>query len=163
MRLPLVDRIARALDARSSTQRTAWIVFAIAAIAVAAAVRLAAPLGDSIARARDDVARNRVVLDIARSRSVEAATLGRAQAPVHTGDARAAIDRVLDRERVQHTSAPGDAGGGAVKVVLPQVAFDTLVRSLAALAAEEGVHVVEASIIARVEPGLVRAEIALAR
>jgi len=162
MRLPLADRIARALDARSSTQRTAWIVFAIAAIAVAAAVRLAAPLGESIARARDDVARNRVVLDIARSRSVEAATLGRAQAPVHTGDARAAIDRVLDRERVQHTSAPGDAGG-AVKVVLPQVAFDTLVRSLAALAAEEGVHVLEASIIARVEPGLVRAEIALGR
>lgn len=161
MRLPLADRIARALDARSGGQRTAWIVFAITAFAVAAAVRFAAPLGESIARTRDDVARSRVVLDIARSRNAEAATLGRAQAPVFAGDARAAIDRVLDREGVQHTSAPGDAG--AVKVVLPQVAFDTLVRSLAALAAEEGVHVVEASIIARVEPGLVRAEIALGR
>jgi type II secretory pathway component PulM len=162
MRLPLGNRIARAFDARSSTQRSAWLGFAAAALAVAAALRFAAPLGESIARTRDDVARNRVVLDIARSRSDEAATLARAQAPVRTGDARAAIVRVLDREGVPHAAA-GDAGGGAVRVVLPQVAFDTLVRALAALATEEGVHVVEASIIARVEPGFVRAEIALAR
>ena len=161
MRVPLADRIARTLDARSGAQRTGWIVFAIAALAIAAAVRFAAPIGESIARTRDDVARNRVILDIARGRSSEAATLARAQAPVRTGDARAAIDRVLDREGVQHTSAPGDAG--AIKVVLPQVAFDTLVRALAAVAAEEGVHVIEASILARIEPGQVRAEIALAR
>jgi len=163
MRVPFADRIARAFDARSGAQRTGWIVFAIAALAMAAAVRFAAPSAESIARTRDDVARNRMMLEIARSRSSEAATLGRAQTPVRTGDASAAIDRVLDREGVEHTSAPGDAGGGAVKVVLPQVAFDTLVRALAALAAEEGVHVVEASILARVEPGQVRAEIALAR
>ncbi len=163
MRMPLADRIARALDARSGAQRTAWIVFAIAALAVAAAVRFAAPLGESIARMRDDVARNRIILDIARSRSAVAPTLPRAQAPVRNGDARAAIDRVLDREGLQHTSASADAGAAAVQVVLPQVAFDALVRSLAALAAEEGVHVVEAPTIARVEPGLVRAELALAR
>ncbi len=161
--MALADRIARALDARTSTQRTAWVVFAVAAVAVAAARRVAAPLGESIARTRDDVARNRMILDIARSRSAEAETLARAQPSVRSSDARAAIDRVLDREGMQHTSAPDDAGGSAVKVVLPQVAFDTLVRALAALAAEEGVHVVEASIIARVEPGVVRAEIALVR
>jgi type II secretory pathway component PulM len=162
MRLPFADRIARALDARTSTQRTAWVVFAVAAVAVAAALRVAAPLGESIARTRDDVARNRMILDIARSRSAEAETLARAQPSVRSSDARAAIDRVLDREGVPHAAA-NDVGGGAVRVVLPQVAFDTLVRALAALATEEGVHVVEASIIARVEPGVVRAEIALVR
>jgi type II secretory pathway component PulM len=164
MRMPLRTRIARSWHARDASQRTAWLALVVAALLAAAALLFAAPLRESIARTRSDVARNRVVLEVARSRSDESATLARTPAPAHAGDARAAIGRVLDREGVKNeAAAPSTAEGSEIRIVVPEVPFDTLVRALQALASEEGVRIVEASIIARVEPGLVRAELALAR
>jgi type II secretory pathway component PulM len=50
-----------------------------------------------------------------------------------------------------------------VSAVLGSVPFDTLVRVLDDLARAEHVRVIEARITARVEPGTVRAELALGR
>ena len=50
-----------------------------------------------------------------------------------------------------------------VHVVLPEVRFDALVAALDALARDDGLRPVEASLTARVDPGTLRAELSFAR
>jgi type II secretory pathway component PulM len=132
-------------------------------VIVAALVLVTAPLTEAIARARTDVAQHRLVLDIARSRNAESVTLARTASPPRTEATRTAIDRVLSQERVAY--APADAGSDAepVRIVIGEARFDVLVRALEMLAREDGVRIVEATLTARVDPGTVRAELALAR
>jgi len=163
MRLPARQSIARAWDAQSSPRRAAWIGLAVIAIAIVTAALVAAPLSDAIARARADVARQRLVLDVAKARVAENASLARASAPIRSPDARAAIERILAREGLAFAAGGAPGAARSIRIVIGDARFDALVRALDALAREDGVRVAEATITARVDPGTVRAELALTR
>ena len=155
--------LTRAFDAAATAQRRPWLAFAlVAAIAVAVAI-VAIPLRDAIARARDDLARNRLVLAAAHGRAAESVTLAHAGAPAKSGDVQAAIDRVLAAHGLRHAPVTAHASDGAPGIVIEAAPFDALVRALDALARDEGVRVVEATLTARIDPGTVRAELVLAR
>lgn len=148
--------------ANDGGSRTTWLVIAAIVVAIVLAL-LAMPLSEAITRTREDVARNRLVLDIAQRRTAENATLARATAPARAADARGAIDRVLAAEGLHYQRAATQGDDGSTSIVIAEADFDALVRALDRLAREESIEVADAVITARVEPGRVRAELALRR
>ncbi|HEY7788132.1 MAG TPA: type II secretion system protein GspM [Casimicrobiaceae bacterium] len=155
--------LTRTWDAGRASQRTAWTAIAIAVAIAAALVAFAFPLREAIARARDDVARNRLVLDIARARVAANATLIRAVAPARSPDLRAATDREMTKRGLSYAVVDAPTGEGSLRIVIAAAPFDTLIRALDTLAHTDGVRVSDASVSARVDPGTVRAELALTR
>jgi type II secretory pathway component PulM len=147
--------------ADSPRRRTAGALALVAALVVA--VVLAVRLHDTIAREREDVARNRLVLDVAHARAAENVTLARASAAAKSGDLRAAIERVFASHGLRYAALDAQGSEGVLRVVLEAAPFDVLVRALDALSREEGVRVTDATLTARVDRGTVRAELALAR
>ena len=160
MRLPLP--FARKIDAMSASQRIALLTLAIV-VACAVAALVALRLHDAIARSQEDVARERLLVDVARARVAETATLARATAPERSGDVRAAIERVLTTNGLRYGRLDAQRGDDAQRIVIEAAPFDALVRALDELMREDGVRVVDASLAARAAPGTVRAELALAR
>ena len=159
MRLPLP--FARTTDAMSASQRIALLALGIA-VACAVAALVALRLHDAIARSQEDVARERLLLDVARARVAETATLASATAP-ESGDIRAAIERVLTTNGLRYGKLDAQRGDDAQRIVIEAAPFDALVRALDELMREDGVRVVDASLAARVDAGTVRAELALTR
>lgn len=160
MRLPLP--FARALNAMSASQRAASIALAIAVVCAVAAL-VALRLHDAIARSQESVSRERLLLDVARGRVAETATLARATAPERSGDIHAAIERVLAANGLRYSKLDAQRGDDAQRIVIEAAPFDALVRALDELMREDGVRVVDASLAARVDAGTVRAELALTR
>ncbi|MGE5666565.1 MAG: type II secretion system protein GspM [Betaproteobacteria bacterium] len=132
-------------------------------LAAAAVLWIVLPLQDAVARAGEDLARERALLATARRHVAEDAGLARAIAPARAGDAASAIDRVLAQSGLSPLAAAHAGADGRIEVVVPDAGFDALVRALDALSREEGIRVVEATLLARVTPGSVRAELAFAR
>jgi len=161
MRVRWPHSLTRTWDAGRASQRTAWIAIATVAAIAVAMIAVANPLRDAIARTREDIVRSRLELDVARARVAEIAALARAAAPVQNADIRPAIDRVLSAQGLDYTVEPQSEG--ALRIVVEAAPFDALIRALDALAHEDGVRVVEAIVSARVDPGTVRAELALTR
>jgi type II secretory pathway component PulM len=150
-------------DALPARQR---VLAAIGALIVALGLALffaAGPLTAAVARAQADVARARLVQQVAHERLMENEGLARASAPSAVRDVRTAAMSVLTRFALHATPADSATQDGRVGIVVSQVQFDTLVAALDALAREDGVHLIEATVTARVEPGAVRAELTLGR
>jgi type II secretory pathway component PulM len=145
----------------SPRRRTAGALALVAALVVA--MVLAVRLHDTIARDREDVARNRLVLDVARARVADDVTLARASVAAKSDDLRAAIERVFASHGLRYAALDAQVSEGVLRVVLEAAPFDVLVRALDALSREEGVRVTDATLTARVDRGTVRAELALAR
>lgn len=160
MRWP--QALTRVFDGARISKRRAWLVLASVAALVVVAIVVAMPLHDAIARKREDIARDRLVLDVARARAAENLTLARAGVPASAGDLRATIDRVLTSEGLRYAPLEAQSPDAALRIVVDAAPFAVLVRALDALA-HDGVRVVEATLAARVDPGTVRAELALTR
>jgi type II secretory pathway component PulM len=144
--------------------RLAMLVSVASVIVIALALIVgAAPLRSSIARGEDSVARSRLMLEIARERVADSEGLARISSPLRVGDTRAAVERVLARHVLQAAPAALRPAEGRVGIVIAAGHFDAIVRALDALARDEGVHLVEGTITALVDPGAVRAELTLAR
>jgi len=149
-------------DASTPARRT---MIAVVAIAVAAGALLfgVRPLTAAIDRAQGDVARMRSVLDVAQARIADSASLARTPPPLHAGDLRTAVDRVLARHELRAAPVASATTEGRYAVVVDDARFDAVVAALDALARDEGVHVVDATLAARVEPGRVRADMTFTR
>lgn len=156
---PVIDAWIRA----GARARIAVAAIVVALLAAAALVWIVVPLQDAVGRARADLARERMVLATARSQLAEDASLVHAIAPARANDAAAAVDRVLAGHGLVPLSGARADTDGRIDVVVPDARFDTLVRALDALSHDEGVRVVEATLLARAAPGSVRAEIVLTR
>jgi type II secretory pathway component PulM len=158
-------RAARVLQAFAATEaRTRRLALVLVAVVVlAATIGVTAVANASIATARENVLRQRAMLDVARARAKESAALERTRTPAHLALA-AAVDQALREHGVAYRRS-GDAKeqGDAEAIVVDALPFDVLVRALDALAREHGVRAVEANIAARVDAGSVRAELTLAR
>lgn len=144
---------------RLPVSRAAWLAVGVL-VAIVVAVALTWPLRDAIARAGEDLAHQRALLDVVRARVAENVALERA-APVTGDDRRAAIERALAEHGLRFVRDAQDADGN--RYVIESAPFDVLVRTLDALARDAHARVVEATLAARVEPGTVRAELAFAR
>lgn len=139
------------------------VMLAAGAIVVAAALVYAflwRPLSDDLPRARAeaDLAERRLAAATA-SASVAAS---RTQAPSRS-PLDASIRGALARQGMGASDAVVEVAGTRAALTIPSIRFATLVALVDALARNEAVHVVDATIAARVEPGQVRAELTLSR
>ena len=141
------------------------LVTGLAAVILAIVLAVAwQPLTGAIARARDDVARTRVELAIARARTAETESLARAaSAPTSTADLRSVVTRVFGEHALHGAPVDAKSADGRFAVVVADARFDAIVNALDALARNEGIRLVEATVTARVDPGSVRAELTFAR
>jgi type II secretory pathway component PulM len=103
------------------------------------------------------------LLALTRASFDEGAGLIRASPKVNGGDPRAAVARAFADRGLRIPAGGIDTRDNRVHVVLPEVSLDQLVAGLDALARDDGLRPVEASLTARVEPGSLRAEISFAR
>lgn len=154
--------IAPAVQRADFSRRPAFARLAIVAALVVATV-VALRLHDAIARERENVSRNRVVLGAARARAAENATLARTNVVAKNGDLRVSIEHVFAGHALPYRVLDAQAGEGPLRIVIEAAPFDALVRALDALSREDGVRVTDATLTARVDPGTVRAELELAR
>lgn len=149
----------RNIEDAFAARRRFWLPLAIA-VAIIVALLIAMRLSDAIARAHDEVLRNRLALDIARGRVADGASLVHANVQAKNGDMRAAIDRALSARGLHYSRVDAQAGDGTERVVIDVAPFATLVRAIDDLSREDGVRVIDATLTARVDPGTVRAELA---
>ena len=147
----------------SSPSRRLWIAVVAISVAAAAIAFAGPPLTRAIDRAQSEVSRTRSMLDVAHAHIADSASLARTPAPLHAGDLRAAVDRVMARHELRTVPAASPTSDGRYAVVVDDARFDAMVSALDALGRDEGVHVVEATLAARVEPGRVRADLTFAR
>ena len=147
----------------SSPSRRLWIAVVAMGVAAVALAFAGPPLTTAIDRAQPEVARTRSMLDVAQAHIADSASLARTPAPLHAGDLRAAVDRVMARHEIRAAPVASATGDGRYTVVVDDARFDTVVTALDELGRDEGVHVVEATLTARVETGRVRADLTFAR
>ena len=118
------------------------------------------PLAQDLPRARADAERAQRRLASATA----AAAIASSRATVVP---RGPIDAAIRGALAKHGIAAGDAtvevAGARAALTIPSVRFATLVALVDGLARGDAVHVVDATITARVEPGVVRAELTLGR
>jgi len=154
--------VARALDAASPRERR--LVVAAALVVVLAVLYVVAwtPLTRDIERARDSLARDRATL--AAMQRLDASSAAPASAtPAPTVEPRTAVLAALDARGLRGAAAQVELREGRVSMVLGAVPLDALVGVVDDLQRTAGLRVVEARLLARVEPGSVRAEITLGR
>lgn len=148
-----------AWDRATARERT---LVALAAFVVVAGVWLGVAwpaLERDIARTEAATARERA--DYAYLAALAQPSPGAAVAPA--ADARAAVEAALAARGLRPAVTSLELRDGRVSLVLGAVAFDALVAALDALARDSGLRIIEARIAARVEPGMVRAELVLGR
>lgn len=154
--------VARVFDAASPRERR--LVVAAALVIVMAVLYVVAwtPLTRDIERSRDGLARDRATL--AAMQRLDASSAAPASAtPPATVEPRAAVLAALDARGLRSAGAQVELREGRVSMVLGAVPLDALVALVDDLQRTAGLRVVEARLLARVEPGTVRAEITLGR
>jgi general secretion pathway protein M len=162
-RVPVPPAFVRAWDRMSSRERR--LAFGTSAVVlVAAAWSLVwLPLQEDVQRARLELQRDRAVLVLARAQATEIAGLERSTQPQFSGNPRTAIERVIGERGLQGAVTSLDVKDNRTNVTFAAIGFDALVGLLDSLGKTEGLRAVDARLTSRVEPGVLRAEVTLAR
>jgi len=106
---------------------------------------------------------NAAALAQARGMAREIGELTRTPATDAPPDARAGLERILLQQNLRPAVTQLEWRDGRGHVVLAAVGYDALIVALEAMQRDARLRAVEATITARVEPGMVRAELTLAR
>jgi general secretion pathway protein M len=155
--------LAAAWDRASRRERRIATAGAIV-VAIAAAWGLVwQPLRSDIQRTQEERVRIGAMLAQTRGSFDEATGLARAAAKATGVDLRSAVTHALADHGIPVAAGGVELRDNRVRVVLPDVRFDALVAAITALALDEGLRPVEATLTARVDPGTVRAELTFAR
>ena len=154
--------LAAAWDRASRRERRIATAGAIVVAIAIAWVLVWQPLRSDIQRTQEDRLRIGALLAQTRGSFDEGTGLARASPKPSAVDPRSAVTRALADHGIRVAAGGVDLRDNRVRVVLPDVRFDALVAALAALALDDGLRPVEATLTARVEPGTVRAELAFA-
>jgi type II secretory pathway component PulM len=155
--------VARWMTTKSPAERrTAVLLLGVVAVAALWAT-LWVPLTRDTASLRLARAVNVAALADARDRAKEASELSRTGAVAPAVDARAELDRVLAQQGVRPAVTSLDWRDGRAQVVFAAIGYDRLIALLEMLQHSARLRAVDATITARVEPGMVRAELTLAR
>lgn len=155
--------LARWWLTKSSAERWSFGTVALLAIAAVGWLALWQPLTRDIAALRVANAHDAATLVEARQTADEIAGLARSATPPASADPRADFERILTQQNVRAALTQQDWKEGRVSIAFGAIEFDALVATLEALQREARLRVVEGTIAARVEPGVVRAELVLAR
>jgi len=121
------------------------------------------PLQEDSIRMRRELQRDRAVLAAARAQTAESAGLQRGTQINFRGDSRVAIERALGERGLKDALTSLEVKDNRTTLTFAAIGFDALVGLLDTLAKADGLRVVDATLVSRIDPGTVRAEIALAR
>jgi type II secretory pathway component PulM len=155
--------LSRWWSSKSGAERR--IIAGVASLAIAALAWWVVwqPLTRDIAVMRQANARGLVALAEARAMTEEMAGLARAAAARAGGDPRADFERALAAQNLSASVSQQDWKEGRGRIVFSAVSYEALIAGLEALQRDAQLRVVEATLTARVEPGIVRAETVLTR
>ena len=145
---------------RTRAERLTLIAGAALVAATIAWLVVWLPLQGDIARLARDLAVQRAALAQARLQAEAMPGLER-RTPAPVREARAALDLALSQSGIK-TSAI-DRSGDDLRVTLEGVSFDALAVLFESLQRDAALRVVDLTVAARVEPGMVRAEFTLRR
>ncbi len=159
----LPPRLARWWASKSPGERRTMAAVALLVAATLAWLALWQPLQQDLAALRTAVPAERAALADGQRMAGEIAGLARASALPPAPEPQAAIERILGERGLRAGAAQVDWREGRARITLDAVRFDALVAALDALQRDARLHVVEATLTARVEPGTVRAELVVAR
>ena len=145
---------------RTRAERLALIAGAAVAVAAFAWLVVWLPLQGDIERLARDLAVQRAALAQAQLQADAMPGLER-RTPAAVRDARAALDLALSQSGVKTTAI--DRSGDDLRVTVEGISFDALTVLLESLQRDAALRVVDLTVAARVEPGMVRAEFTLRR
>ena len=155
--------IARWLAGKSrGERRIVATILAIVTVALGWAA-LWQPIVRDTAALRAAQAGNAAALVAAHRMTAEIAGLARTSATRPTPDAHAGLDRVLAQQNLRSAVTQLEWQDGRARVVFAAVGYEALIVALEALQRDAQLRAVDVTMTARVEPGLVRAEMTLAR
>lgn len=106
---------------------------------------------------------NAAALATARRMVEEIGGLARTAVPPDRPDARAGLERILVQQNLRSAITQIEWRDGRARIVFAAVGYDALIVALETLQRDAQLRAVEATLTARVEPGVVRAELTLAR
>lgn len=158
-----IDRVGETWLHASPRERG---LLALAAVVVVGALGYAfvwQPLARDLAAGEVSVREARARAAWAQLALDEIAGLTRTAKPPRTADPRAAVERVVGAQGLRGALSSLDAQGGRIRVTFAAIDFEALTALVDVLGHEEQLFADEALLAARVEPGTVRAELALAR
>jgi general secretion pathway protein M len=154
------DRLTHWWRLRTHAERAVLVAGAVLAAAALAWLLVWLPIQGDIARLTRELATQRAALAQARG---QADTMGglerRMPAPVR--EARAALDLALAQSGIKASAI--DRTSDDLRVTVDGVSFDALTTLLESLQRDAALRVVDLTAVARVEPGMVRAEFTLRR
>jgi type II secretory pathway component PulM len=148
---------------KSPAERRTTVVVLVVVVAAVLWAALWIPLTRDIGSLRNTRAANAAALAEARERAKEASELSRTASTAAAIDGRAELDRTLVQQSVRPAVTSLDWRDGRAQVVFAAISYERLIGLLEALQRDARLRAVEATITARVEPGMVRAELTLAR
>ena len=148
---------------RSPAERRTVVLLFVIVVAALLWAMLWVPLARDTAALRLAQSANAAALGEARARAKETSELARTATAASTLDPRAELDRVLAQQNLRPAVTSLDWRDGRAQVVFAAIRYDALVNLLELLQRDAKLRAVEVTITARVEPGLVRAELTLAR
>ena len=157
------DGMRRRWDRMSPRERTLTGAAAGVVLVAAAWSLVWQPMQEDSLRMRRDLQRDRAVLAAARREAGELAGLQRGAPPAFSGDPRPAIERVLGERGLNGAAPAFEVKDNRTTITFSTIGFDALVGFLEALAKSDGLHIIAATLVSRIDPGTVRAEITLAR
>ena len=155
--------VARWMATKSPAERRTTVLLLVVVIAAVLWATVWVPLMRDIAALRLAGMANAVALADARERVKEASELSRASSPASAIDPRAELDRALTQQSVRPAVTSLEWRDGRAQLVFAAISYERVVGLLEALQRNARLRAVEATITARVEPGMVRAELTLAR
>jgi type II secretory pathway component PulM len=158
------DKLAHWWQVRSRGERRA--VAALAILIAVAIVWLAVwqPIVRDCERLEQRAAADRMLMAEARRAGDEIATLARAPAAAPAADPRAALDAILTSRNLKAAATQIERiDNDRIRVTFDSIAFDALAGLLDALQRDARVRATDLVATARVEAGLVRADVTLTR
>lgn len=158
------DRLARWWQVRSRGERRTLAALAVLVSIAILWLAVWQPMVRDIERLEQRAAADRVLLAEARRSGDEIATLARAPAAPPGTDPRAALDAALTSRNLRAAVTQIErVDNDRIRVTFDSIGFDALAGLLDALQRDARVRATDLVATARVETGLVRADVTLTR
>jgi type II secretory pathway component PulM len=154
------DRLTHWWRLRTQAERAALVAGALLAAAALAWLMFWLPVQADIARLTRGLAVQRAALAQARGQADAIGGLER-RTPAPVREPRASLDQALAQSGIKASAI--DRSGDDLRVTIDGVSFDALTTLFDSLQRDAALRVVELTAVARVEPGMVRAEFTLRR
>lgn len=155
--------LAHWFASKSLPERRLLLGIAILALLAFSWVALWQPLvRDTVALRAANVA-DTTALATARRMTEEIAGLARTPVAPSPVDARATLERILVQQNLRAAVTQLEWQDGSAHVVFAAVGYDALIVALETLQREAQLRAAQATVTARIEPGIVRAELTLTR